>query len=590
MHINRRAFARNLGAAAFGGSRLAAAQTANPSDAFYAEIVRANDDAVAQTSQELNGSNAQRPMMMRRVSGQAAVLAASFCCPESAHYKSEQLIAPLEKAANILLAAQHPDGTVDSGNLNSPPDTGFVLEPLCTALSALRKMNDQRLRTVQDTMGRFIVAAGEALVTGGVHTPNHRWVISSALARINSLFPAKKYVDRIDDWLGEGIYQDEDGQFPERSTGIYSRVENGAFTTMARLLSRPQLLDPVRKNLDMVIYYIHPDGEIETVGSRRQDYNLTSFAATYYLEFRYLAARDKNGLYAAMARMIESKQGDKVKRTNPLIEFLEEPLLRAPLPESKPIPVSYARVFSNSGLARIRRDDVSATVFGGSDWPMGVASGLSSNPTFFSYRKGKAVLESVRMGGQFFSEGAFRSEGLQASGNRYSLHQRFDVPYYQPLPRSERNARGDYPLTPARDSRFWSKLNFPRRQMGNVQTLDQKLTIVENGGAFELQFDISGHEGVPFLVELAFRPGGKFEGDIVEQAKDRTYFFKSGMARYRVGDDVIEFGPGISEHQYLNLSGPSYAAHGAALRANGHCVYLTGFTPFRRTLTVRVAT
>jgi hypothetical protein len=220
---------------------------------------------------------------------------------------------------------------------------------------------------------------------------------------------------------------------------------------------------------------------------------------------------------------------------------------------------------------------------------MGVGSGLASNPTFFTFRKGKAVLESIRMGGMFFSEGAFRSAGLAASGNRYVLHQRFDVPYYQPLPKAERNARGDYLLTPAADSRFWSKLNFPRRRVSNVQTLDQKVTVIENTGAFELQFDITGHDRVPFTVELAFRPGGKFEGDVVEQVKDRTFLFKSGMAKYRIGDDVIEFGPGTSEHEYLNLSGSSYVAHGGVLRANGSCVYLTGFTPFQRTLTIRVA-
>jgi hypothetical protein len=35
------------------------------------------------------------------------------------------------------------------------------------------------------------------------------------------------------------------------------------------------------------------------------------------------------------------------------------------------------------------------------------------------------------MGAQFFSEGAFRSVGLVASGDLYVLRQRFDAPYYQ---------------------------------------------------------------------------------------------------------------------------------------------------------------
>lgn len=311
----------------------------------------------------------------------------------------------------------------------------------------------------------------------------------------------------------------------------------------------------------------------------------------YYLQYRYLAIHDNNSAYAAVTRLIEAKPGEGlIEGGNPVIYFMEEPLLKRSLPTGGSIPDDYARVFSNSRLARIRRGNISATIYGGSDWPLGVASGLASNPTFFTFRKGKAVLQSVRMGGEFFGEGAFRSQTLEAIENRYSLDQRLDVPYYQPLPKHFRNPRGDYALTCVKDSRFWSKLDFPHRPMSNIQSLDQKVTIIEEHGTFELHFDITGHAGVPFIVELAFRTDGGLTGALQEVAMrdgSKVFLLKEGNVRYRVGDDTIEIGPGQAEHQMLNLSGPSYAAHGANLKSAGTRVYITGFTPFKNTVTIR---
>jgi hypothetical protein len=584
--------------AASSGVNSLAAQAAGGGEGqeFFLRLLKSSNESVGRMLKE-----AQAPPQPRAGRGggrgggvgrgaNVAALVAAYCAPESAYYKSESLIPLMENATRAFVAAQNPDGTLDAGNLASPPDTGFVIEDMGASLAVLRQMEDPRLAQTKEQLSKFLLAAGEALVTGGIHTPNHRWVVCHALARINSLFPAAKYVNRIDDWLEEGIYQDVDGLFPERSPN-YARVEINSFVTLARLLNRPQLLDPVRKHLDATLYLMQPDGEIETVASRRQDAGRPIHVVNYYLEYRYMAIRDNNPAYAAVARLIAARPGEGlVEGANPVIHFMEEPLFKKPLPGGGAIPSDFAKLFTNSHQVRIRRGNIAATIYGGSDWPLGVASGLASDPTFFSFRKGRAILDSVRMGGQFFSESAFRSEGLQANGNQYTLHQRFDAPYYQPLPKNLRNPKGDYPLTPARDFRFWSKLDFPHRQMSNVQTLDQKVAVVEKQGVFELHFDITGHDRIPFTVELAFRPGGELGGSLQElTARDnsKVVLLKEGTGRYRVGDDVIEFGPGQAEHQSPIPSGPSYAAHGATLRAAGTCVYITGFTPFKNVITIK---
>jgi hypothetical protein len=583
----------------FALSAAANAQNTSPGGAsgegrqFFLRLSRANDDAVGRM---LTQPPAGRGGAARVGRGQnVAALVAAYCSPESSFHQSESLIPVMERGAQAFVDAQNPDGTLDAGNLASPPDTGFVVEATAAALDVARRHQDPRLARTQEILGKFLLSVGEALVTGGIHTPNHRWVICSALARINFLFPAARYVNRIDDWLGEGIYQDADGLFPERSPN-YARVEVNAFITMARLLRRPALLDPVRKHLTANLYLMQPDGELESVQSRRQDQVRPVHVANFYLQYRYMAIRDNNPAFAAVARLIAARPGENlVEGANPVIHFLEEPLLRQPLPEGGAVPADYRRVFANSHLVRVRRGDRSASIFGGGDRPLGVASGLAHNPTFFSFRKGKAILDSVRMGGQFFSLGVFRAEGVTVDGNRAVLRQRLEAPYYQPLPKERRNANGDYPLTPVKDERFWSKLDFPHRQMSNVQVLDQKVTVMENRGAFELHVEITGHDRVPYTVELAFRPGGQFAGALHETAlsgrsgEGKALFLEDGMATYRVGEDAIEFGPGQADHEIVGLSGHTYQAHGAVLRAAGNCVYITGYTPFRKVIAIRGA-
>jgi hypothetical protein len=370
--------------------------------------------------------------------------------------------------------------------------------------------------------------------------------------------------------------------FPERSPN-YARVEVNAFITMARLLNRPALLEPVRRHLMSNLYLLQPDGELESVQSRRQDQDRPIHVSNFYVQYRYMAIRDNTPAFAAVARLIAARPGEGlVEGANPIIHFLEEPLLRKPLPEGGTIPSDYQRLFANSQLMRVRRGDRAASIFGGEDRPLGVASGLAHNPTFFNFRKGRAILDSVRMGGQFFSLGVFRAEGVKVEGNQAVLQQRYEAPYYQPLPKQHRKPNGDYALTPVKDGRFWSKLDFPHRQVSNVQVLDQKVTIVEKPGGFELHIEITGHNRVPYAVELAFRPGGQFSG-----VPEKALFLKEGMGAYRVGDDVIEFGPGKAEHEVINLSGHTYQAHGTTLRTAGNCLYITGYTPFQHTITIR---
>ncbi len=127
----------------------------------------------------------------------------------------------------------------------------------------------------------------------GAHNANHRWVISSALARIDSFYPSPALKKRIDVWLNEGIDLDPDGQYTERSVGSYSSICCEMFITMGRLMKRENLVDVARKNLDMTLHYIQPGGEVFTDTSGRQESDEISDVPGYYFSYLYFVKRDK---------------------------------------------------------------------------------------------------------------------------------------------------------------------------------------------------------------------------------------------------------------------------------------------------------
>jgi hypothetical protein len=135
---------------------------------------------------------------------------ASWIAPRSKHHASSEVLERIRLASQFLERSQSAEGNIDllSTNFNSPPDTGFVVHNVATA-AALAKM--YAAEDILRALRSFLVKAAGGMSTGGIHTPNHRWVVSSALAQVNDVFPDAVYTRRIGQWLSEGIDIDEDG-------------------------------------------------------------------------------------------------------------------------------------------------------------------------------------------------------------------------------------------------------------------------------------------------------------------------------------------------------------------------------------------
>ena len=240
-------------------------------------------------------------------SGFINIACASFSTPESIYYQSPIILNEIQDAVQGMLSLQHADGSIDllSTNFHSTPDTGFIVERLAQSYTLLKQSNIKEVDKVLAPFAQFLKQAGEMLITGGIHTPNHRWVVSGALTKLYEIWPDQRYADRANQWLSENIDLDPDGQFYEKSTGGYSSIVDRALITIAIGLKKPALFEPVRKNLKMMLYYIHPNGEVVTEASNRQDKGTIGHMDGYYYAARYMALLDNDGEMAAICRLIE---------------------------------------------------------------------------------------------------------------------------------------------------------------------------------------------------------------------------------------------------------------------------------------------
>ncbi|MEL1239815.1 hypothetical protein [Flavobacterium flavipallidum] len=551
-------------------------------EALMKKLILHNDAFVKNIFQKPLVNSDVRLSNFRPVAADIAAMTASVSHQKSEFYKSEIVVERLNQAADIMLKGQYGDGTVDAGgNRQSPPDTAFVLEYLCSAAMVLKHNKLKNLNSVKEKLKKFIQNAGEAMITGGVHTPNHRWVVSAALANINSLYPDVRYTNRIEDWLAEGIYLNQDGHYSERS-GIYSAVIDKALITLARLLNKPELLDKVQKNLTTTYYYTEANGDLVTVDSRRQDQFMNITVSKFYLQYRYMAIHTQNPKFAYMVNLIENIPDFE---QDALVEFMTNPELQQTILLKPKIKNDFEEFFAVSNLARIRRGNTSITLFGGNDKPVLIVSGRSSNPNFLMYRKGDAILKYMRMSSSFFRMGYFSSDGIEKVGNKYILRETKQGDYYQPLASEFQKADGDYQLSESKDGRFWNKMDFEHRVASNVKKQTTVIEIEENNGSLNLDFKVDGPPNVEITIEMCFKEGIQIEGATL--GEKGNYFLKSGFAKANTGTETIDIGPGLVEHQNVNnLDSEEYTYHQGTLRTDGVHVYITGFTPFHHKMTI----
>lgn len=511
---------------------------------------------------------------------------AGFLNPGSRFTGRSGAIAPIGAWLERLTALQDDQGLFTSGdNLVSPPDSGFTVNDIGLVHRLITEATPAartELAWVATALEGLLRRSRDPLTAGGIHTPNHRWEIASALARIDRVLPDAAVRARIDTWLAEGIDIATDGLYSERSPNYAAHVSNPSLLVLAEHLERPDLRELVHRSLHAQVALTDVDGRVETVHSRRQDQKSTFDVSPFLMQLRRFALADGCAVCSRTAGLaLDLLEHEAV---TPLAELLIEPGLGQSLSPSATDVEDGVVTFESADLVRLRRGSRVLTVYGGSDVPATgrVASGLACNPTFLRWRSGAAVLDSIRLSRTFFGLGPFRSEGLVVDGDTFRLCESVSAAYYQPLPTDHRSADGVYVLE--HEGRFAAAMDFSARAQDRVR-LTTAIDVTVGDGAVRID---SRFEGVAcaYAFELVFRPGGVLSG-VRPLAGTDCYELVEGYGSYRVGDDVITFGPGGGSGPAQPPTydpGEAYTFLGGTDACAGIRVYVTGRTPGATTL------
>lgn len=480
----------------------------------------------------------------------------------------DDLLHRMSIALDYMHRAQRPSGLLDlrSTNYDSSPDTGFVVEQLCALTSIGRGSNilAEPLAKIES----FIRRAVPGMLIGGFHTPNHRWVITSALSQARTLFDGLGVDDVIKSYIAEGFDADEEGAYIERSVGIYDTVSNRALMFFAENWDNPAdvkaALDAVNRNLDFDLHLLHADGTAETGLSRRQDYGTRTIPIPLITPLLQYHANRSNPQYVAAAQWFWEKAS--VANAIQDVSWHIYTLLKydAPPPSTVELPKDFIRLYPKNQIWRVRKGDISTSVFGGATRLM-------------TLTYGDIEMSSIKISQTYFGVGHFIAETVTAQDNWVMLHssgvQKPHKPGYElPLNR---------PVSPEQ----WGE-TFQERDVYPIPPAESELKVeaVDNGFDFHFR-TLDGLDQVPVQIAFDFPSGGFWETEdtALQTQAGQVIFLKQGYGQLRIGDDILHIEGGAEGHRYYAMR------HAEPVPSGQVRILLTFITPVDHKFKIRLS-
>ena len=470
--------------------------------------------------------------------GVGVVLTEAYSNPNSRYHRSDAVVDSIRLALEASEDRfQYEDGSIDSGSdKQNAANAAFATGGIHQIWERWQNIEHPLSGEIIDRCRRILVKFGLSCRTMGVFTPNHRWVACAAMAIVNEVEPDEQLVAKIDDYLSDGIDQDADGFYSEYSP-MYAMLCNMCFLQVAKRLDRPELLIPVRKNLELLLSLCHPGGQVASEFSVRADTGKLG-VLNALVEMGVL---DRRGEYLTIARehldrqlrtLDERLDEAKVDGSNSFGALLGETaelMALAVLPatevETKAVPDNYrlrtsAFINRQRTTIRIRRGKLSVTAVGRNDF---------SNLVAFRY--GDAIVD-----------------GMRIMYNYYGMHGAID----ENLPEEDGEIVFSGSFTEYIDGPT------PERRIDHKPELHYRLGISEIGGGLALSFKAQARHKVSIQLEFAARPEGRLEiGGQTTPLLDGERHYLNGPASIVNGTDALEFG-GDLVVQHRELAGGNF--------------------------------
>ncbi|EXG88467.1 hypothetical protein K413DRAFT_5387 [Clostridium sp. ASBs410] len=486
----------------------------------------------------------------------------------SSFYRHKALYDTIDLALDFTERTQREDGSFDypSCNFKSAADTSFCFKRLIAAYRLLVKYDverDSKLLIFRKKYLTIMRRALEAILTGGFHTPNHRWAIVAALLQGANLFAEEKEFSgklkaRAQQYLSEGIDGDEDGEYAERSTGNYNAVVNSAMMAMYEESKDENFLGYMERNLAMMLTYIDPDDTIFTQNSTRQDKGRLEYLDKYFYQYLFLCSYAENPVFDGAAHKIIR---DNMERGNLAPDCLHVVMNHDEMLEhcfkGFGFLEEYRKFFRHAGVLRVKKKAYTYTVLNGK--------------SAFLYFKCGSTMVYVKIGESYCDIRNFIPQKIEERENGCKVEAVANGWYYLPFKEKQ-------------DTSDWWKMDHTKREKQISSQLKTTVEIRELEQGLELSVKTAGLDRLPMRLEVCIPAGTTLEHPAfsLKAGVGESLILRDGFLTVRDEQKELVLGPGFGEHEFQG----HYS--GEEINFDGYTVYANGYTPLERTFQITV--